>query len=119
MLLVEDDERIRYAIQLLLEPFFEVQSARDGASAERCFTSEHFDVAFVDYRLPDMTGVELLRRLRAADPSVRRILTSGLFVPEICAWSTAGLVHGFVLKPMSLEDIVHVCEPSETPSCTL
>lgn len=119
MLLVDDDERIRYAMQLLLEPFFEVQGARDGATAERWFTSEHFDVAFVDYVLPDMTGVELLRRLRAADPNVRRILTSGWLVPEIFASSTMGLVHRFVLKPTSIEEIVDICDERETLGSTL
>jgi DNA-binding NarL/FixJ family response regulator len=109
MLLVEDDAQLRYAMEALLEPFFEIQTAPNGESAEHWFTNRRFDVALVDYLLPDMNGVEVLRRLRAAAPDVRRILTSGWFLPELFSSTANGLIHGFVLKPTSLDAIVEVC----------
>jgi two-component system OmpR family response regulator len=109
MLLVEDDERILVVLTLLLAPFFEVQEAIDGASAEYWFGKQHFDVAFVDYTLPDMTGLDLLRRMRAANPLARRVLTSGRLMPELFPLTRDGLLHGFVHKPAPLEEIVWAC----------
>jgi two-component system OmpR family response regulator len=109
MLLVEDDERIASALKFLLQPLFEVQEAIDGASAEYCLAQRQFDVAFVDYTLPDMTGLDLLRRIRAADPLVRRVITSGRLLPELFPLQHDGLVHCFVLKPACVDEIVWAC----------
>jgi len=109
MLLVEDDAHLRDAMQDLLEPFFEVQTAENGETAERWFTQRRFDVAFVDYLLPDMDGIEVLLRLRVVAPAVRRILTSGWLQPELPALFGSGLIQAFVLKPTSVETIVEVC----------
>ena len=109
MLLVEDDALLRGAMQELLEPFFEVQAAENGETAEHLFTNRRFDVAFVDYLLPDMDGVEVLQRLRIVAPTVRRILTSGWWQPQLSSWASTGLIHGFVLKPTTVEAIVEVC----------
>lgn len=112
LLLVEDEESIRCALKVLLEPFFEVQAATDGATAELLFAQQHFDVVFADYLLPDMTGIQLLRHLRAANPAVRRVITSGWWIPELFTLASGGLIHNFVIKPASLEEIVQACSGS-------
>jgi DNA-binding NarL/FixJ family response regulator len=109
MLLVEDDETIRSVLKVLLEPFFEVQEAIDGAGAAHWFTKRHFDVVFVDYMLPDTNGVDVLRRLRATDPAVRRVITSGWLLPDLFSLASGGLIHSFVLKPAPIEEIVRAC----------
>lgn len=109
MLLVEDDTALRRALGLLLESSFEVQGAVDGASALQYAARSRFDVALVDYLLPDTNGVALLQQLRALDPALRRVLTSGWSLPERHALMTNGLLHAFVLKPASIEEIVRVC----------
>ena len=114
MLLVEDDAFILSALELLLEPFFEVQPVSDGANAERWLAKRRFDVAFVDYMLPDTNGIELLRRLREIDPAVRRVVTSGWLIPELISLVASGLVHAFVLKPAPPEEIVRVCTESSS-----
>ena len=109
MLLVEDDARIRTVLALLLQPYFKVQEAIDGASAEFWFARRRFDVAFVDYTLPDTNGINLLSRMRAANPAVRRVITSGSLLPELSPLSGDGLIHSFVLKPASIGEIVWAC----------
>ena len=109
MLLVEDEESIRQVLKLLLEPFFDVHTVSDGATAEAVFTKRRFDVVFVDYVLPDTNGIQLLRRLRAADPAVRRVITSGWLIPELFTLASGGLIHSFVIKPAPIEEIVHAC----------
>jgi DNA-binding NtrC family response regulator len=109
MLLVEDDERIRTVLAQLLRPYFKVQEAIDGASAEYWIGVRRFDVAFVDYTLPDTNGIDLLRRMRAANPFVRRVITSGSLLPELFPLPCDGLIYSFVLKPASIDEIVWAC----------
>jgi len=116
MLLVEDEESIQRALKVLLTPFFDVHAVVDGVSAEVAFKTCHFDVAFVDYVLPDTTGVQLLRRLRAANPAVRRVITSGWLIPELFTLASGGLIHSFVIKPAPIDEIVHACSGPAVPS---
>jgi DNA-binding NtrC family response regulator len=109
MLLVEDDALLSRALGLLLESSFEVEAAVDGASALQSVARSRFDVALVDYLLPDTNGIALLQRLRALDPALRRVLTSGWLLPERHALITNGLLHAFLIKPAPIEEIVRVC----------
>lgn len=109
MLLVDDNPLLRNSMRLLLRPFFEVQAAQNGREAQRWFAKQRFDVAFVDYMLPDIDGLEVLRRLRLAAPRVGRIITSDWFLPELFSLGANGLIQAFVLRPTSLDAIVEVC----------
>lgn len=68
ILLVEDEPDIREitAVVLGMNPVFEVAPFESGAAALDFIVSTRtrFDVALLDYRLPDMTGLDLARKLR-------------------------------------------------------
>jgi CheY-like chemotaxis protein len=66
LLLVEDDRAEVLALKELLEgPGVETVVARDGREALEAIRSRPFDCMVLDLNLPDMTGLELLKRLRA------------------------------------------------------
>jgi CheY-like chemotaxis protein len=106
MMLIEDHAVMRRAMVRLLETAADVVAVADGASALAQLASRRFDLVLMDYRLPDMSGVELLRRLRDAQPAARRVLTSGSTVPDLLRLVRDGLAHDFLLKPVPLEDFL-------------
>jgi len=68
LLLVEDDRAEVLALKELLEgPGVETVVARNGREALEAIRSRSFDCMVLDLNLPDMTGLELLERLRADD----------------------------------------------------
>lgn len=73
LLLVEDDEAIR---SRLAEAFaldgYSVTDAADLASARARLARDRFDLALLDVSLPDGTGYELLRGLRAGEIAIER-----------------------------------------------
>lgn len=75
VLVVEDNDVFREALQLVLglEPGITVVAARDGASAAVCCAERCPDVAVVDYRLPDVDGVDVTRAIRSSCPGARVI----------------------------------------------
>lgn len=65
ILLVDDDQTDRMSIQRMLrnsDQPFEVHEATDVAEARKALAAGEFDVALIDYRLPDGTALDLLER---------------------------------------------------------
>jgi signal transduction histidine kinase/CheY-like chemotaxis protein len=78
-LVVEDEEAIRRVMcRLLRGAGFEVAAARTGAEAlDSVATSGPLDLVVTDVVLPQMSGPELVRRLRASRPQLRVLYVSG------------------------------------------
>ena len=85
---------------------WEVLTAVDGASAVQRAREGRPDVIVLDVMLPDMDGLEVLRRLRDDDPGVPVLfLTARDAVEDRIAGITAG-GDDYVTKPFSLEEVV-------------
>lgn len=101
VLLVEDDDAIRQAYGTILRRAnLAVEEARDGHDAIRKLAGADFDVVISDVRLPDTTGLDLLRTIRSIDHdmpgvlmSARADLSSALEAVEV------GAIH-YLLKPV-------------------
>ena len=69
VLVVDDEKMVRWTLaQALGEAGYQVDEASDAAEALRIATGDLPDVVLLDYRLPDRTGVEVLRDLRKLAP---------------------------------------------------
>lgn len=78
VLVVDDDALITRSLQRLLEAAgYEVTATNDGTSAVEAIMSRGFDVVLSDIQMPEMTGVDLLRVVRAHDLDVPVILMTG------------------------------------------
>jgi DNA-binding NtrC family response regulator len=64
IVVVDDEETIRKTFFLLLNKKYRVYLAKDAKEVFDRFRSAQIDLWIVDYRLPDMTGVDLIARLR-------------------------------------------------------
>ena len=66
LLFIEDDDQIRLALRLALEDEgYEVREAADGASGLCAFHQSEPDLVLLDLRLPDISGFEVCRAIRA------------------------------------------------------
>ncbi|WSZ05008.1 response regulator transcription factor [Streptomyces sp. NBC_00872] len=85
---------------------WEVRSAGDGHSAVRVARTFRPDAVVLDWMLPDMDGLQVLRELRAALPEVCVLfLTARDTVEDRIAGITAG-GDDYVTKPFSLEEVL-------------
>ena len=100
ILLIEDHPIVRDACRLLLRdrPDVAVQEANTGADGERLCAAENPDVVVLDLNLPDCGGLDLLRRLRAADPTRRVIVFSMHENPSLVVRALDAGARGYVTK---------------------
>ena len=82
ILLVDDNrDGLLVRCSLLEEVGYSVQSAPNGEEGLKLFSAGKFDVVVTDYRMPRMTGVELIQKIRKLNPNIRVILLSGFVEP--------------------------------------
>jgi len=64
IVVVDDDESIRKTFSLLLKKNYRVYTAKDSEEALRQFKNLKFDLIIADFRLPHLSGLELIGRFR-------------------------------------------------------
>ncbi len=78
LLVVDDDKSFREALgSALAKRGFAVTLAQDAAAAELLARRTVFEYAVVDVRMPGLSGIELVERLRAIDEGTRIIVLTG------------------------------------------
>jgi two-component system, NtrC family, response regulator AtoC len=106
-LLVVDDERtLRFTLkESLTEEGYRVETAADAAEALSLLERDEFHVALVDQKLPDESGIELLKRIKAKRPETQVVIMTafGKFGNAVEA-ARAGC-YDYVGKPFELDHI--------------
>lgn len=111
ILVVDDEDAIRRVAQRTLERFgYRVVTARNGVEALALYEQCGDDIAlvFTDMAMPEMDGPELIAELRAINPSVRIIGSSGLTSSEGLDREVGSPVMHFVSKPYTADAMLTV-----------
>lgn len=78
ILVVDDDEAVRrFIVECLQTLGYSVEAAADGESGLRALREARPDLLIVDYAMPGMTGVEVVRQARLVAPDVPILLATG------------------------------------------
>ncbi|MBK8791988.1 MAG: response regulator [Holophaga sp.] len=126
LLLVDDDAVYRERMaQAITARGFEVHTAADAAQAIVLAEAESPELAVLDLRMPGDSGLELLARLKAIDPTTRVLMLTGYgSIATAMEAVRLGAVH-YLTKPADVDDIlaafggpgpVPETEDHETPS---
>lgn len=108
VLLVEDDEALRRSVTRMLEHLgYRVWIAGDGVEAVDVFRrhAPEIDVVLLDVGMPRQGGARTFDEMRAIDPEVKVLLSSGYHGDHLEPILRAG-VHGFLPKPYTLQQLV-------------
>jgi len=106
VLFVDDEERVLNGLRALFRNDYHVLTADNGAAALELVKRHQIHVVVSDQRMPSMTGVELLRQVRAIAPqSVRLLLTGYTDLAAMVGSINDGEVFRFVRKPWENDEI--------------
>jgi DNA-binding response OmpR family regulator len=79
ILVVDDDAAVLHTLKRVLEPAYEVCTTNSPLQAAELARAFEPDIAICDVQMPQLSGFDLLDRLRAAAPGVDTILMTGSF----------------------------------------
>mgnify|MGYP001092775334 CR=1 FL=1 len=109
ILIVDDEQRSLEALERNLADEFDVQTAINATEAEAILTDHWVQIILCDQRMPDISGVDFLTKVREKWPDVIRIIISGYTDAEdiISGLNTAG-IYQYVTKPWHPEKLIMV-----------
>ncbi len=107
VLAIDDEpEMLQFLAAVLTHAGYEVRTALSGARGEDLFHQWRPDTVVVDLRLPDLDGLELLRRFRAAEPSAAVVILTGHGSVAKAVEAMKAGAHSFVEKPVEPETLL-------------
>lgn len=106
ILVVDDESAIRYSITKTLQRVgFQVESAASGEEALQMMGQKNYDVVLTDIRMPGISGVDLLSRIKEESPDAIVILLTGYASLDTAVDSLRLGAHDYLIKPSSNQDI--------------
>jgi DNA-binding response OmpR family regulator len=107
ILVVDDDIAIRQlSTDLLTRSGFHVDVAEDGAVAWNTLQTNHYDLVVTDHRMPKVSGVQLVKKLRAARMALPVILVSGTLPTEELDRPSCLQLAATLLKPFTADELL-------------
>ena len=108
VLVVDDELGPRESLRMLLKPSYQIQTAESGRAALALLPEVRPDVVILDIKMPEMDGLEVLRRVKQLDPTVEVVMITAYASLETVKLA---LTHGafeYLIKPFSRQDLEDV-----------
>ena len=118
VLIVEDEKLIRWSIKSRLqEQGYIVDEAETGELAFAALGREDFDLMMLDFRLPDTTGLEILKRVRQEAPEMSVVMMTAYGTVETAVEAMKLGAFDYLTKPVNLDELTVIVDKAlETTS---
>ncbi|MBU0637376.1 MAG: sigma-54 dependent transcriptional regulator [Planctomycetes bacterium] len=111
VLIVEDESLIRWSLrQKFEERNYRVTEAEHGQAALDSLDTQAYDVIMLDYKLPDMTGLDILRHLRDVDHDAVVIMMTAYSTIESAVEAIKLGAFDYIAKPFQMEQLLFVVD---------
>ncbi|MBW1980877.1 MAG: sigma-54-dependent Fis family transcriptional regulator, partial [Deltaproteobacteria bacterium] len=106
ILVVDDDQGARDALQVILEDDYSVTLAASGQEALSLCMQASFDVVFLDVTMPELDGIEVLKRLKSMDESMDVVMISASDKAQKAVQSIKLGAYDYITKPFEPDEIL-------------
>lgn len=110
ILIVEDQEGPRRALMMILSSFYQIHTAETASAGLKIIVDCPIDLVILDVGLPDYSGIELLRRVRAGGRDVKVIVMSGGASIESAEEVLRLGAVAYLLKPFNFQELLTLVE---------
>jgi DNA-binding response OmpR family regulator len=107
ILVVDDDSDLRLLYtDVLALPGYHVDAAEDGAAGWEAVQANNYNLLITEHNLPKLTGVQLVRKLRAARMAVPVVLAAGRLPTHELARDPSLQLAATLLKPFAVDALL-------------
>jgi DNA-binding NtrC family response regulator len=106
ILVVDDELGARQSLEVILEDDYRVLSVGGGQEALETLQKESVDLVLLDVHMPNMDGLEVLRKMKGQDDQVDVIMVSALNLARKAVDAIKFGAYDYITKPYEPEDIL-------------
>jgi len=111
ILIVEDDPVVLGFMEEMFDIYFKkVYTAKDGFEALKIFNDNNLDLILCDIKMPNLNGIETIKRIRKDNYNIPVIILSGFYDNEILLEVLNLNILGYSIKPVLGDDIKQILE---------
>jgi signal transduction histidine kinase len=108
VLVIDDEMGPRESLRMLLKPSYQVHTADSVESGLQLLTEKRPDAIVMDIRMPGVTGIEGLRRIRQIDPHLSVIMLTGFGALETAKEALRLGANDYISKPFDAREMREV-----------
>ncbi len=107
ILVIDDENIVRTSCNRALTPEgYEVKMAQNGFDGLRMIEEENFDLVLTDLKMPDMDGIEVLRKIKEGWPEIEVIIITGYQTVDTAVKSIKLGAFDYIEKPFTPDALV-------------
>ncbi|MHC4697276.1 MAG: sigma-54-dependent transcriptional regulator [Planctomycetota bacterium] len=111
VLIVEDEKLIRWSLRQKFEAReYEVTDVETGGEGLEALEADVYDLVMLDYKLPDMTGLDVLRTLRRSDDDVVVIMMTAFSSIESAVDAIKLGAYDYITKPFDMDVVLRTAD---------
>ncbi len=107
VLVIDDEDIVRTSCSRSLGPEgYEVKLAKNGLEGLNMIRSEKFDIVLTDLKMPDMDGIEVLKKIKEEWPGVEVIIITGYQTVDTAVKSIKLGAFDYIEKPFTPDALI-------------
>lgn len=111
ILIVDDDMALQESLVSILEnEGYFIETAKTGREAEAKVKAGYYNIALLDIRLPDMTGIELLSRINVLAPRTKKLVLTGYPDASSAIRAVNEKADAYLVKPFDPVELIALIE---------
>lgn len=110
ILVIDDEQSIRESFSLILEGKYNIFLAASGEGALKLAADNKIDLAYLDFRMPGINGLETLKRLKQIDPSLEVIMITAVNDMQKAGEAIKLGANNYLIKPFDVDAVLKMTE---------
>ncbi len=114
IMIADDDLFVRKVLRTAIQDLSSVVEAKDGSEVSKIYTDNMPDMIFLDIHLPNVSGLDLIPKILAADDKAHIIMLSADSSQDNVQVALKRGAKGFLTKPFELRRVLQIMQTCPT-----
>jgi len=110
VLIVDDDQSVLETFKVILDGRFAIQTADSGRKALDIIANRLIDIVFLDIRMPDMDGIQILRKIKEYDRAPEVIIATAVDSAKTAVKAMHLGAFNYIIKPFDSDEVLALAE---------
>lgn len=106
ILVADDEEDFRIIFSDILKKMgYQVRTVQNGLEAISVIENQPVDIALIDFKMPGMSGIELLKEIKLRTPQIEVIVITGMGTIDSAVEAMKSGAYDYITKPVNFEEL--------------